>query len=52
MRKVKTTEGVTITYPDDAGATVERVPQKGGGEKITVTTRKVTEDRILRDSSS
>lgn len=52
LRKVKTTEGVVITYPDGVGAAVVREKLKNGGEKMTVTTRKVVEDRILRDSTS
>lgn len=50
MRKIRTTEGVTITYPDDVdGVTVTRTPNPKGGEKIIVDTKQVTEDNVVRD---
>lgn len=52
LRRVKTTEGVTLTYPDGVGAAVVREKLEDGGEKMTVTTRKVVEDKVLRDSTS
>lgn len=52
VRQVKTTEGVTLTYPDDAvEGTVRRVNTPEGGEVITITTQHVTEDRVVRDNT-
>lgn len=49
IRRVRTTEGVLLFYPDRVGATnVERVPTANGGEVITITTRQVEEDSIVR----
>lgn len=49
IRRVRTTEGVLLFYPDRAGgANVERVPTPEGGEVITITTRQVEEDGIVR----
>jgi len=50
MRQLKTTEGVTVIFPDEAdGTTVRRMPQPGGGETITIYTDEITEDRVVRD---
>ncbi|WP_145530136.1 nucleoid-associated protein [Yersinia alsatica] len=52
LRKVKTTEGITITYPDDAeGSSIIRTPNVDGGESITIQTERVTEDCLVRDIS-
>lgn len=52
MRKIKTTEGVTLIYPDDAdGLTVTRAQKEGGGETITIQTEMVTEDSIVSDGT-
>jgi len=52
LRRLKTTEGVVLYYPDDAnGATVRRETRPAGGEKITIETARVTEDEIVRDSA-
>lgn len=52
MRQVKTTEGVTLTYPDEAdGATVNRESRPDGGEVITIQTERVTEDHLVRAKS-
>lgn len=52
IRQVKTTEGVTLIYPDDAAeGTVRRVDTAEGGQVITITTRHVTEDRVVRDNN-
>ncbi|MCW2317604.1 hypothetical protein M2322_003168 [Rhodoblastus acidophilus] len=52
MRKLKTTEGVTLLYPDDAdGTTVTRAPRQSGGETITIVTQEVTEDSVVGNSS-
>jgi hypothetical protein len=51
MRKLVTTEGVTVTYPDEADAVTvrrERNPN-GGGEVITITTDRIVEDSVVRD---
>lgn len=51
-RKVKTIEGVIISYPnDEGGALVSRIPRKEGGETITITTSKITEDSVVRNNS-
>ena len=51
-RQVKTTEGVTLIYPDDTDeSTVRRADTSDGGQVITVTTRQVTEDRVVRDNT-
>lgn len=52
LRKVRTTEGVTLMYPDDSGdTTVARAPREGGGEVITISTRQIVEDSVVRDSA-
>lgn len=49
IRRVRTTEGVLIFYPDAVGrANVQRHRTDQGGEVITITTRQVTEDGIVR----
>lgn len=51
LRRVRTTEGVTLTYPDEAdGATVRRERIAAGGEVITIRTQEVTEDRVVADN--
>ena len=53
IRRIKTTEGVTVTYPDEANAPhVRREPAPNGGEVITITTDRVVEDALVRDSAS
>ncbi len=52
MRRVKTIEGVTLTYPDDPnGMTVIRERTEEGGELITITTNRIQEDIIVPDSA-
>lgn len=52
LRKVRTTEGVTLTYPDDAeGMVVRREPLPAGAERFTIETACVTEDKLVRDSA-
>jgi hypothetical protein len=51
LRKIRTTEGVTLLYPDDAGMTVTRQTKNTGGEIITVDTAAVTEDKLVPDNS-
>ena len=49
IRRVRTTEGVLLFYPDRVGrANVDRVRTEEGGEVITITTRHVEEDGIVR----
>jgi hypothetical protein len=49
IRRLRTTEGVLIFYPDRiADTNVERVQTANGGEVITITTRHVEEDNIVR----
>jgi 37-kD nucleoid-associated bacterial protein len=50
LRKVRTVEGVTIMYPDQAGAvSVHRQKTNQGGETITIQTAEVTEDTLVRN---
>lgn len=51
MRRIRTTEGVTILYPDGAGMTVSRKPKDNGGELITIDTQEITEDKIVADNA-
>lgn len=52
LREVRTTEGVTIRYPDAAAdGTVMREPRPGGGEIFTIETQRVTEDRLVSERS-
>jgi hypothetical protein len=51
MRRIRTTEGVTVLYPDDAGMTVTRQPKANGGELISIDTQSVTEDKLVSDNS-
>jgi 37-kD nucleoid-associated bacterial protein len=51
LRKIRTTEGVTVTYPDEINAVVvnrERVGN-GQGEIITITTERIVEDTVVAD---
>lgn len=51
LRKIRTTEGVTVLYPDEVNAvTVRRVPNpEGSGETITITTDRIVEDTVVAD---
>ncbi|MBY3154333.1 nucleoid-associated protein [Rhizobium laguerreae] len=52
IRKVSTTEGVVIQYPDDADrGIVDRRTLPEGGEIITIRTAHVTEDKVVREGS-
>ncbi|MCD7110466.1 nucleoid-associated protein [Rhizobium sp. DKSPLA3] len=52
LRRVKTTEGVIVLYPDDLDRSfVERRPQADGGEIITIRTTMATEDDVVREGS-
>lgn len=52
LRKLRTTEGVTLTYPAEINAvTVQRNPRAEGGEVITITTDQIVEDKLVRDSA-
>lgn len=52
LRRVRTTEGVVVTYPDDADrAVVNRERFDDGREVITIHTERVTEDDLVRDGS-
>ncbi|WP_218775749.1 hypothetical protein [Pseudomonas syringae] len=51
MRRIKTTEGVTVLYPDGAQMTVTRVPKPRGGELITIDTQAITEDKLVSDKT-
>jgi hypothetical protein len=48
VHRVRTVEGVTITYPDQLGSnTIKREPTEKGGEVITIRTQKITEEEIV-----
>lgn len=48
VRKIRTTEGVEVRYPDHAnGGSVVRVPGAGGAETITIQTARIVEDKIV-----
>lgn len=48
IRKLKTTEGVEIRYPDHAnGGSVLRTEKADGGEIITIETARIIEDQIV-----
>lgn len=51
LRRIRTTEGVTVTYPDEVNAvTVQRVRNpEGQGETITITTDRIVEDSVVSD---
>ena len=51
LRRIRTTEGVTVTYPDEVNAvSVRRVRNlEGEGETITITTDRVVEDSVVAD---
>jgi hypothetical protein len=52
LRQLRTTEGILIVYPDDAtSATVSRRRTDGDAEVITIHTKKVTDDRIVRENT-
>ncbi|OOH76605.1 hypothetical protein BOW65_23310 [Pseudomonas koreensis] len=50
MRRIRTTEGVTVLYPDGVGMTVVREPKASGGEIITIDTQSITEDKLVSDN--
>jgi len=50
LRKLKTTEGVILFYPDEAAA-VQRLPRADGGETITIQTARITEDSVVADNA-
>ncbi len=51
LRRIRTTEGVTVMYPDEVNAvTVHRIRNlEGEGETITITTDRVVEDTVVSD---
>lgn len=51
MRRIRTTEGVTVLYPDEVNAVrVHRVLNAAGhGETITITTDQIVEDTVVPD---
>jgi len=51
LLRLRTTEGVTVVYPDDATSTVNREKMDGGGEVITIRTKKVTDERIVPENA-
>lgn len=52
IRRIKTIEGVVLSYPDDPdGMVVVREDVQGGGERITITTNRIEEDIIVPNSA-
>lgn len=51
IRRIRTTEGVTVLYPDDASMTVHREKKATGGEIITIDTQAIKDDEIVSISS-
>ncbi|WP_296246385.1 nucleoid-associated protein [uncultured Stenotrophomonas sp.] len=51
LRKLRTTEGVTVTYPDEADAVTVRRERNldGEGEVITIITDRIVEDTVVPD---
>jgi hypothetical protein len=50
MRKLSTTEGITIIYPDEPeSTTLHRDPQQDGGEIITIRTSKIEDDTVVSE---
>lgn len=50
LRRIRTVEGVVLSYPDEADpVTVRRQRTARGGEIITITTDRVLEDRLVPD---
>lgn len=51
LRKIRTTEGVTVTYPDEINTVTVRRDRNpdGVGEVITIVTDRVVEDTIVPD---
>ena len=50
IRRLKTVEGVTVMYPDEAGVvTVQRGANPNGGAIITITTDRIEEDALVPD---
>lgn len=48
VRKIRTTEGVEIRYPDHAnGGSVVRIAGADGAETITIQTARIVEDKIV-----
>lgn len=53
VRRIKTIEGVVLTYPDALeAASVERKAGKDGSEVIVITTKKIVEDKVVANSAS
>jgi len=52
LRRLKTTEGIVLVYPDEAGGgVVRRDPNARGGETITIHTARVTEDEVVPNNT-
>lgn len=48
LRRLKTTEGVTVTFPDDAaGSTVKILDNGAAGKRIIIETKHITEDDLV-----
>jgi hypothetical protein len=48
MRRLRTTEGVIVTFPDDAaGSTVQIVDNGAAGQRIIIDTKQITEDDLV-----
>jgi hypothetical protein len=51
MRRIRTTEGVTILYPDGAAKVRRVLNPDGTGETITITTDRIVEDTVVADNA-
>lgn len=51
-RKVKTTEGAVLIFPDNlTGTSIDILYDQQDGDIITIKTKKITEDGLLRDNA-
>jgi hypothetical protein len=52
MRRIRTTEGVIVTFPDSAaGSTVQVVDLGGNNRRIVIETQQITEDTLVAKST-
>lgn len=51
MRRIRTTEGVTVLYPDGVARVRRAQNADGAGETITITTDRILEDIVVADST-
>lgn len=51
MRRIRTTEGVTVLYPDGVAKVRRVLNPNGAGETITITTDRIVEDTVVPDNA-